>query len=207
MARFHQGTRKGVAQRQCGRGRGGRRQPQRAGLAGHAGVEMGRGVARQQRVGVARHADDGDVVIQQVRQEAQQLVGLSRIGYGQDDVVLRDDAQVAVENVQRVDEEARRTGRGQRGSDFGTDVPAFAHTRDDQFTLAVQHDFHRTVEVGVELRYQVQEGLRFVLQALDGGFSPLAHNREVITVSSSSSGSMFGPSLRAASGCGWVSKK
>ena len=68
---------------------------------------MRRGVFGEQRVRIAAHADYGDVVLHHVRHEAEQLVGLSGIGEGEDHVVLLYHAQVAVEGVERIDEEAR----------------------------------------------------------------------------------------------------
>ena len=207
VAGLHQRAGQGVAQGEGGRRRRRRGEPEGAGLVRHAGIEVGRGVARKERFGVAAHADDGDVLLHQVGQETQELVGLPRVRDGEHHVGGRDDAEVAVESIERVDEKARRAGRREGGGDLGADVTALPHPGHDEFALADEDDFHGAVKIGIKPGDEVEERLRFVLQAFYGSVSPFTHNREVITFSSWSRGSMLGPSLSAWSGSGWVSKK
>ena len=73
-------------------------------------VDVVGGVFGKQRAGVAAHADDGHLHVLQHGYEAQQLVGLPRVGYGEHHVVGRHHAEVSVVNVERVDEERRCAG-------------------------------------------------------------------------------------------------
>ena len=136
---------------------------------------MCRGILRQQGVGIAAHGDDGNFVFHQIRQEAQQFVGLPRVGDGQHHVLALDHAEVAVEHVKRVDKETRRAGGGKRGGDFRADVAALAHARHYEFSLAVEDNFYRTVEVVVKKRYEVEQRPCLVAQALRCYFCPFAH--------------------------------
>ena len=111
----------------------------------------------------------------EVGQEAQQLVGLAGIGNGQHYVVRLDDTEVAVEYVERVDEEAGRAGRGERGCYLGTDVAALAHAGHNQLSPTVQDGVDGLVEVLVDVGNQFEQCLGFVAEAFDGNFSVLAH--------------------------------
>ena len=109
--------------------------------------------------------------MQHHRNEAQQFVGLAGVRDGQHHIAFRHYAQVAVIDVQRIDEERGRSRRSQRGSNLRADVATLAHTRYNNLALTVEYQLHSLVEVGVELRYQVQHSLRLISDALYGKFS------------------------------------
>ena len=111
VANLHQSHRQGVAHGQGGRGGTGGSEIERTRLVAHPHLDMAGGIFGQQRVGVARHGNDGDMHVKHHGDEAQQLVGLARIAEGQHHVVGCHHAQVAMVDIQRVDEKGRGAGR------------------------------------------------------------------------------------------------
>ena len=75
-----------------------------------------------------------------------------------------------MENVERIDEKRGCACRGERGGDFRTDLSAFSDTCHDDFAVAAIDEFHGAVELLVEFRNEVEHGLRFVADDLNGIF-------------------------------------
>ena len=105
-ARFEQRDRERIAQRQRGGGAGGRRERERAGFGGHAGVQVHVGFARERRTGAAGHRDERVALALEHRQQRQQLVAFARVGQREHDVGVGDHAEVAVAGFARMHEEA-----------------------------------------------------------------------------------------------------
>jgi hypothetical protein len=76
-------------------------------------------------------------------------------------------------DVERVDEERGCAGAREGGCNLGANVAALAYTRHDDLSLAVEDEFHGTLEIVVELRDEFHHGINFVFDALYGVFSDL----------------------------------
>src|SRR5574344_639645 len=166
VALLHQCHCHGVAHGKCcsRTARGG--EVKRTCLLAHAHVDMIRAVFCQQRRRVAAHADDGYLHVQHHRNESQQFVGLSRVGYGEHHVVLGHHAQVSVEYVKGIDKE-RRSARTRQGcGNLRTNMSAFSHTGDNHLSVAAEHQFDSIVKIVVYQRYESHKGFRLVLDTL-----------------------------------------
>ncbi|MCY1231641.1 hypothetical protein D9M72_440980 [compost metagenome] len=125
-ARIEHRHRQRIAERQRRGGAGRRRQVQRAGFFLDRRVQVDVGQLGQVGVGVAGDRDQPRANALDDRDDRQQLAGLARIGEGDQHVVARDHAQVAVAGLGRVHKERRRAGRGQRGRDLASDMAGLA---------------------------------------------------------------------------------
>ena len=150
------------------RRRGGRRQPQRADLFRVAGEEADVGLMRQRAVGVAGDHDETHVGHQAAGQRDQlhQLAGLARVGDEQQQVLVADDAQVAVLRLAGMQEEGRRPGRAEGGGDVHGDLSGLAHAARDQPAAPVMDmlDDQRDGLVESGSHRDVADGVRLVLQ-------------------------------------------
>ena len=207
VAGLHQRAGQRVAHGQRGGGTARGSQVEGAGLLLHLYVYMVSGVLCQQRLRIAGHAYERNLLFLQRGHKAQQLVGLAAVAYGKHNVVLGNCAQVAMEQVERIGIEGRCARTAQRGGNLGADMAALAHSGQDHLALAREYQFHHCVKVLIYLRNQAQHGLCLVLQTLNGNFSILAHNKVLMTLFKSSRRSILGPSLSAWSGSGCTSKK
>ena len=142
VALLHERHGQRVAHGDLRRGRARGREVEDAGLLPDAHVEVHVRVAGQRRVGLARHRDQAVAVGVDEGYDLQDLVGLARVGEGQHHVLLRDHAQVAVEGLARVEEEARRAGRGERCGDLAAHQARLAHARDDALARAGEDRLH-----------------------------------------------------------------
>ena len=131
---------------------------------------MRRAVFCKERIRIAAHADDGDLHVQHHGNESQQLVCLTRIADGKNDVVLGHNAKVAVIDVKRIDKEGRRARAGKRGCYLGSDVSALSHARNDYLSVAVEHQFHCFLEVLVQSWYEIEHCFCLVFYAMGGIF-------------------------------------
>ena len=82
------------------------------------------------REGDAGHADVADAVHDHV-----EFGRLPAVRDGQKDIVLRDDAQIAVQTFHGVEEEGLRAGAGQGGHDLSADQARFTDPGDDHPSL------------------------------------------------------------------------
>jgi hypothetical protein len=65
------------------------------------------------------------------RQDAKQFLGFTTVAEGEDDIAIRDHPQVTVERVERVQNDCRRTGTGEGGRNFFSDVAGFPDTKNN----------------------------------------------------------------------------
>ena len=105
-----------------------------------------------------------------------------------------------MKSIERIDKERGGARAGQCSCYFGTDVSRLAHAGHDEASLAVMNEFYCLVEIVVEQRYQVEDGLCLVSHTFNGIIFYLAHSSDSITVSSWVVFIMLGPSLSALSG-------
>ena len=117
---------------------------------------MGGGILSQQRGGIAAHAYDGDVHVEHHGDEAQEFVGLTGIRDGKYDIIARHHTKVAMEDIKRIDKERRCAGAGERGCNLCSYKAALTHASDNDLAMAVEHEFHGSVETIVYLRNKIQ---------------------------------------------------
>ncbi len=167
--RFEQRDRERVADGERGGGAGRGREIERAGLLGHAHVEMHAGGARQVRLRIAGDRDDGHAEPRQVRNQQQHFGGFAGIGDGQQHVVARDHADVAMAGFGGVHEERRSAGGGERGGDLAGDVSGLAHAADDDPAAAFEADGAGARETAIEPRHQRRDRAAFDLESPASG--------------------------------------
>ena len=173
---LHQGHRQRVAHDELCRCAARRGEVQRTSLALHPCADGAGRIFCEERFGVACHGDDRHIHVEHHGYEAQQLVGLPAVADGQHHIARRHHAEVAVEHVERIDEEGWRACAGQCGSNLSAHMSALADTGDDDLSLTVVHQTDGPLEVVGELWYQVERGLRLVLDALYGVILNTIHN-------------------------------
>ena len=130
-ARFQQCDRKCVAHRQRRGGAGGGRKVQRAGLGGHADVEVYVGFAREQGGRAPGHGDQLVALALQHRQQHQQFVAFAGVRQRQHHVRIGDHAQVAVAGFAGMHVERRGAGRCEGRGDLAGDMARLAHAGAD----------------------------------------------------------------------------
>ena len=153
-----------VAQHQHGGGAGGGGQVERAGLAGDLDVEHHVAVFRQRGFERAGERNDFDREPFQRGKQVQQLLRRARITQRQHHVPIVDQAEVAVEGVHGVEDDAGGAGAGERGGDLLADVAGFADAHHDDLAPLLERfdeDFDRDGEGAVQLRPHGLEGLQF----------------------------------------------
>ncbi len=153
-ARFEHCHRERIAERERGGGAGRGREIERAGLFCDAHVEVDAGGARQVRIRIAGHGDDGNAEAGEVRNQQQHFGGFAGVGDRQQHVVARDHADVAMAGFGRMHEERRGAGGGERGGDLAGDMAGFAHAADDDAAVAFEADAAGARETRVESRHQ-----------------------------------------------------
>ena len=134
-AAFQQRDRQRVAERELHQRGGGRRQIMRAGLARLRQSEHHVRGRRQRRVRIGGHRDQADAEAARVIGEIFQLRRLARPRQRDDDIVVRDHAEVAVAGFARMHEQRRRSGGGEGGGDLAPDMAGFAHAGHDHPAL------------------------------------------------------------------------
>ena len=105
----------------------------------------------------------------EVRNQQQHFGGFAGIGDGQQHVVARDHADVAMAGFGRMHEERRRAGGGERGGDLAGDVAGFAHAADDDPAVAFEADAAGARETRVEPRHQRRDGPALDLESPASG--------------------------------------
>ena len=153
-ARIEQRHRERVAERQRRRGARGRREVERAGLLGHAGIEEHVRFARERRLRVAGDGDQLGALPLDQRQDLQQLVAFPGVGNADEDVVALDHAEVAVARLGGMHEIRRRAGARQSRSDLARDVAGLADAAHDDAALAVEDQRNRGEKALVQPRDQ-----------------------------------------------------
>jgi hypothetical protein len=165
-ARFQQRHRERVAQRQRRGGARRGRQVERARFLVDAGIQVHVRLARERGIRAARDGDDLRAAALDERQDARDLVGLPRIRNGDDHVVGRDHAQVAVARLGRMHEERRSAGGSERGRDLVAHMARLAHARHDDPSLRGEDHAVCGEERFAEARLQVAHRGGFDLEHL-----------------------------------------
>ncbi len=160
--------RQGVAHGQHGGGAGGGGQPQGAGLPGHPGVDGHLAALSQGGARPPGHGDERRLQALQAGDEDGELPGFAAVGQGQDHVLGRHHAQVAVHGLHRMEEQGRGAGGVEGGHDFPGHDAGFAHPGDDDPALGLIHQVHRLDEANVQLRNQGGQPLGFDGQNFPG---------------------------------------
>ncbi len=198
VAHPHERDGQRVAHGDLRRGRGRGREVQDAGLLLDSDVEVDVGILGQRRLGIARHGDEFVAVGVDERHDLEDLVGLARIGERHDDVVGRNHAQVAVESLAGMEEEARRAGRCERSRDLAPHETGFAHARDDALAAAGKNQFDRSGEFVAEGLLEMAQRLHLGTDGLAGHIENLFFGRigHCFAQLSRISGSVRRPALR-----------
>ncbi|ENN87391.1 hypothetical protein RHSP_27296 [Rhizobium freirei PRF 81] len=109
-----------------------------------------------------------------ITDDAAQLRAFATPGYGDDDVVLRDHAEIAVIGLDRMDEESRRARGGQTCGKLVADMAALADTGDNDAAADVADDLHRAAEglgqTVAQRAFQRLHAPSFGLDRSHGGF-------------------------------------
>ena len=112
-----------VAHDHHGGGAGGRGQVERARFLGHPHVQDDVAVARQGGSHRAGDADDFDREALQRRDQIEQLLRFARITERQNDIAIAHNAEVAVQGIHAVQENAWRAGAGRVAAIFWPTLP------------------------------------------------------------------------------------
>ncbi len=152
-ARFQQDHREGVAEDQHGRGAGSGGEPERAGLFFNGGVEVNGGLPGKKGPGVARDGDERDVKAREGREDIEQFFGLAGVAQRDHYIAIGNDAEIAMQGVQGVEDDGGRARTGKGGSHFIPDMPRLSNADDDDlpFPLHGASDgFHGATEALVQ---------------------------------------------------------
>ena len=181
-ARFEQDHRERVAEREHDGGARGGREIQRTSFLLDIDVENDVRVLRQAGIRVAANGDDLHLKSRDGRQDSQHLFGLAAGAQGEDDVAVRDHAEIAMQRVQGIEHDGGRTGAGERRSDLVPDVPRFPHADHDDFAArfhALLDQLHGTAKIIVQALAQPLE-----LENLDvenaSGFFQVIHRALIV---------------------------
>ena len=136
--RFQQNHRQRISHHQHRRGRRGGREVERAGLALDRGIQRHLAEARERRIGVSREGDKFYVEALDEWQQVDQLSGFARVRESQHRIAIREQAQIPVQRVLRIQHHRRGPGRVKRRGDFMADVTRFADADDHQLTTTIQ---------------------------------------------------------------------
>src|SRR4029077_1492711 len=137
-ARLEDGHGERVAHDEHGGGAGGRGEVEGAGFARHLHVQHHVPVPRERGPGHAGDGDDLDGKTLQRGQEVEQLLRFAGVTEGEDEITITHDAEVAVQGVHAVEDDAGGAGAGEGGGDFAADVAGLADADDDDFAAAAQ---------------------------------------------------------------------
>ena len=154
----------GVAQGEGG-GRAGRRgEDLGARFFRDARVEHDVRLARERGLGVAGDRDHGHAEALQLAHEAEQLIGAAALREQDRRVVPADDAQIAVQRVDGVQERRGRAGGRERGRDLARDDARFPDAGDDQPPLRPGEQSHGRGERRAQAFGDLRDRLRFERQ-------------------------------------------
>ena len=167
VARLHERHRDRVAhcERRC-RGAG-RCEPERARLSLDTDVDVEVRAPPELGFTSTAHCDNPRADAVDDREDVYDFVRLAAVRDGDNDIVRRHHAKIAVKRLGGVHEERGRprTRKGRR--DLAPDVAGFAHARDDNARLAVQDCAHRRLEIIVNALCELCDCLRLELKRLD----------------------------------------
>ncbi len=126
----------GVAEGEGGGGAGGRGHVEGAGFFGDGDVESEGAVLGEGAVGFGGEGDDGDVAAFDGGEEGGDFVGGAGVTHGEEEVVVVEDAEVAVHGFDGVHDGGGGAGAVEGSGDFVANVEVFADAGDDDFAVA-----------------------------------------------------------------------
>ncbi len=112
----------------------------------------------QHRVRVAGQADHLDAKTFDQRQQGYDFIGRAGVGQGENNVVARDHAHVAMAGFGRMHEKRGGPGACQCGGNLVADMPGLAHADHDDPALAGQNHLARAHKIAVEAFKQALYG-------------------------------------------------
>ncbi len=121
-------------------------------------------------IDAAGEGDQGDTDALQGRQESRDLLGLTAVRDGDDDVALHDPAQVAVDGLGGMKEERWSARGGEGRGEFLRNETAFAHTRGDDPAGAGEEHVNGPAEGVADFGDEVPDRVGFDLEDLESGF-------------------------------------
>jgi hypothetical protein len=146
-----------VAERKHGGGAGGGGEIKGAGFLGNFDVKDEVAVAREGGFGRGGEADDGDGKALESGEEIEEFFRFAGIAEREDDVAVVEDAEIAVEGIDAVEDDGGGAGAGEGGGDFLADVAGLADADDDDFAFrseraddGVDGEFESVVELGAD---------------------------------------------------------
>src|SRR5205823_4338553 len=83
-----------------------------------------------------------------------------------DDVLLLDDAEIAVNRLGGMEEQGRCAGARQRRRDLAADDPRLAHAREHDASTTLPQELHRAIELAIQPPDERQNRRRFRLEDL-----------------------------------------
>ena len=137
-AGVEEGHGEGVAEGEHGGGAGSGREIERAGFLGNFDVEDEVAVAGEGGFGRGGETDDGDGKALESGEEIEEFLGFAGVAEREDDVAVVEDAEVAVERIDAVEDDRGGAGAGEGGGDFLADVAGLADADDDDFALGAE---------------------------------------------------------------------
>jgi len=134
-ALFEQGHGQGIAEGEHDRGAGGGSEIERAGFLFDGGVEDVGGEFCKGGVEATGKSDDGGTFAADGGENLKEFIGLPALAEGEQAIALADNAEIAMECVERVQHDGRGTGAAEGGGNFFADMPRFTDAEDDDFAI------------------------------------------------------------------------
>src|SRR5690348_4884384 len=125
------------------------------------------------RLNIAGDRDHPDAEAFQMRDQGEQLVGLTALGNEYCHVVAADDSQVSVNAVDRVQESGWGSGGCQCRGNLAADETRFPHSTDDESALAGVHELDRADKLVADALLDDGERLLLEVQHMPAAFGDL----------------------------------
>jgi len=125
----------GIAQDEGGGGAAGGGEIEGTGLAGNGDVEGEIAVAGEGGTGGGGEGNDPDGETAEGGEQVEEFLGFTRVGKGEDQVAVADDAEIAVEGIDGIEDDGGGTGGAEGGGDLAADDPGFADADDDDLVV------------------------------------------------------------------------
>ena len=137
-AGFQQNHGEGIAKHQHHRAAAGGSQIQRTGFALHGGIQENIRRLRKAALEPARKSDELTGQSFEMRQEAQDFIGLPAVAEGDNNISSGDEAEVSMQRVLSIQNNGGSAGTIEGSGDFGSDVAGFSDAANDDFPAALQ---------------------------------------------------------------------
>ena len=150
-ARLEQNHGQSITEREHGRGARSGREMERAGFLADRDIQHNFGGLAEGGVGAAGHGDKFHVKTGQRREDVEEFRRFPAVAESKDDVAVGDQAEIAVEGVEGIEDNRGGPCAGQGGGNFVADVAGLAH--------AANHDLAAMVDTRFEGFDRPAEGL------------------------------------------------